>query len=187
MFDIGWSEMAVIALIALIVIGPKELPNAMRSVAKWIHKARSLAREFQSGIDEVVREADLDEARKAFDATKTFDVDQALEDTIDPTGSLRDEAGDLQDAVRSAASAEGGGGKPPGTGEAAEVTPSEPETAESDATEAAGKAEPNGPLHAENPVSIAPPHSLTPPPEEPEAVTSDETSAPGRDGSQPRA
>ena len=45
MFDIGWSEMAVVALIALIVIGPKELPKAMRSLAKWTRKARSMARE----------------------------------------------------------------------------------------------------------------------------------------------
>jgi len=68
MFDIGWSEMAVIALIALVVIGPKELPNAMRIVAKWARKARSLAREFQSGVDDMIREADLDDARKAFDS-----------------------------------------------------------------------------------------------------------------------
>ena len=49
MFDIGWSEMAVVALIALLVIGPKELPNTMRMVGRWTRKARALTREFRSG------------------------------------------------------------------------------------------------------------------------------------------
>ena len=106
MFDIGWSEMAVIALIALVVIGPKELPNAMRIVAKWARKARSLAREFQSGVDDMLREADLDDARKAFDATKTFDIGKVIEDTVDPTGSLREEAEDLRNTARSDGSSE---------------------------------------------------------------------------------
>ncbi len=97
MFDIGWSEMAVVALIALIVMGPKELPKAMRSLAKWTQKARSMAREFQSGIDDMVREADLEDARKAVESAKSFDIGKSVEETIDPTGDLRDEASGLQD------------------------------------------------------------------------------------------
>ncbi len=97
MFDIGWSEMAVVTLIALIVIGPKELPKAMRSLAKWTRKARSMAREFQSGIDDMVREADLEDARKAVDSAKSFDIGKSVAETIDPTGDLRDEASGLQD------------------------------------------------------------------------------------------
>ncbi len=92
MFDVGWIEMAVIALIALVVIGPKELPKAMGSLAKWTRKARSMAREFQSGIDDMVRDADLDDARKAIESAKSFDIGKAVEETIDPTGGLRDEA-----------------------------------------------------------------------------------------------
>ena len=111
MFDIGWSEMAVIALIALVVIGPKELPKLMRSIAKWTSKARGMAREFQSGIDEMVREADLDDARKAIDSAKTFNVGKTLEETIDPTGGMRDEVKDLkQDLTREADDEDGGGG-----------------------------------------------------------------------------
>jgi sec-independent protein translocase protein TatB len=185
MFDIGWSEMAVVALIALIVIGPKELPNAMRSLAKWTRKARSLAREFQSGIDEMVREADLDEARKAFDATTAFDVDKAVEDTIDPTGSLRDEAQELQDTVQSAASVEGGD-EAHGAGEDTEGAPPERETTESGPTEASGEDEEEGAQVIETPVNIAPPHSLTPPPEE-ESAPSEEAPASGSNGSQQRA
>ena len=150
MFDIGWSEMAVIAFIALIVIGPKELPNAMRAMAKWTRKARSLARDFQSGIDDLVREADLDEARKTFDATKTFDIDKAVKDTIDPTGSLREEAKELEDTMRR---------EPEADAAAAE-------TAEGQAVDAAEDTEQAGGSVVEHPVNIAPPHSLKPPPED---------------------
>ncbi len=168
MFDIGWSEMAVIALIALVVIGPKELPNAMRIVAKWARKARSLAREFQSGMDDMIREADLDDARKAFDATKTFDVNKALEDTVDPTGSLRDEADDLRDTAQNAGSSEAETG--------AEAEP-----------EAEPEPEPKGAMVVEHPVSIAPPHSLTPPPEEEAAPAAEEAAVADGDGSEQRA
>jgi sec-independent protein translocase protein TatB len=61
--DIGWSEMAVIALLTLLVIGPKELPRVMRTVGHWLRKAQSLAREFQSGLDQMVQEAELEDAK----------------------------------------------------------------------------------------------------------------------------
>ncbi len=105
--DIGWSEMAVIALLTLIVIGPKELPRVMRSVAHWIRKAQSLAREFQSGLDQMVREAELDDAKKMIDMGRNLNVDKIVEKAIDPTGSVRDEAAELQAAVRDDAPAGG--------------------------------------------------------------------------------
>jgi sec-independent protein translocase protein TatB len=101
MLDIGWSEMAVIALVALIVIGPKELPQAMRAASKWVRKARSLAREFQSGVDDMIREADLEDARKAVQNAKNMDLDKALEETVDPTGEVGSEARDLDRTARS--------------------------------------------------------------------------------------
>jgi sec-independent protein translocase protein TatB len=109
MFDIGWSEMAVVVLIALIVIGPKELPKAMRSIAKWTSKARTMAREFQSGIDEMVREADLEDARKAIESAKSLDIGKAVEETIDPTGGMRDEAKELEEEMAREAVAEDAG------------------------------------------------------------------------------
>ncbi len=189
MFDIGWSEMAVIALIALVVIGPKELPNAMRIAAKWARKARSLAREFQSGVDDMIREADLDDARKAFDATKTFDIDKVLEDTVDPTGSLREEAEELRDTARSAGSSEAEA-KEPGAGETTESTPPENEIEEAGAqleTQPGPEPEPGGATVVKHPVSIAPPHSLTPPPEEGAAPAEDEAAVSDGDGSERRA
>ena len=64
MFDIGYSELLVIALVALVVIGPKDLPNVMRTVGKWVGKARGMARHFRSGIDTMMREAELEEMEK---------------------------------------------------------------------------------------------------------------------------
>jgi sec-independent protein translocase protein TatB len=64
MFDIGYSELLLIAVVALIVIGPKDLPNVMRTVGKWVGKARGMARHFRSGIDTMMREAELEEMEK---------------------------------------------------------------------------------------------------------------------------
>jgi sec-independent protein translocase protein TatB len=61
MFDIGYSELLVIAVVALIVIGPKDLPRVMRTVGQWVGRARGMARHFRSGIDTMMREAELEE------------------------------------------------------------------------------------------------------------------------------
>ncbi len=68
MFDIGGLELLVIAVVALVVIGPKELPGTLRTIAFWVRKARSMAREFQSGFEELTREAELDELRREVNA-----------------------------------------------------------------------------------------------------------------------
>jgi sec-independent protein translocase protein TatB len=88
MLDIGWSEMAVIALVALVVIGPKDLPKAMRAVAFWVRKGRRLASEFHSGIDQILREAELDEARDAIRSAGQINLNREIENTIDPTGDV---------------------------------------------------------------------------------------------------
>jgi sec-independent protein translocase protein TatB len=64
MFDFSWSEIMVIGGVALVVIGPKDLPKALRTAGVLMRRARLLAREFQSSIDEVIREADLEEAER---------------------------------------------------------------------------------------------------------------------------
>jgi sec-independent protein translocase protein TatB len=87
MFDIGWSEMGVIALVALVVMGPKELPNALRTFAYWVKKVRGMAREFQSGVDQLIREAELDEAKKKLQAAST-NLNREIEKTIDPERQL---------------------------------------------------------------------------------------------------
>jgi sec-independent protein translocase protein TatB len=70
MFDIGWSEYAVIAVIALIAIGPKELPGVLRMVGQWVGKARKMAGEFQGQFREAMREAEMADLKKSFDDIK---------------------------------------------------------------------------------------------------------------------
>jgi sec-independent protein translocase protein TatB len=70
MFDIGWSEFAVIAVVALIAIGPKELPGVLRMVGQWVGKARKMAAEFQGQFQEAMREAEMADLKKSFDEVK---------------------------------------------------------------------------------------------------------------------
>jgi sec-independent protein translocase protein TatB len=73
MLDLGWQEFFLIATIAVVVVGPKDLPNVIRAVMQWIRKIRTMAREFQGSIEEIAREAELDEVRRK--ATKLMDQD----------------------------------------------------------------------------------------------------------------
>ena len=70
MFDIGWSELVVIAVVALIAIGPKELPGVLRMVGQWMGKARKMAAEFQGQFQEAMREAEMADLKKSFDEVK---------------------------------------------------------------------------------------------------------------------
>jgi sec-independent protein translocase protein TatB len=70
MFDIGWSELVLIAVVALIVIGPKELPAVLRMVGQWMGKARRMAAEFQGQFQEAMREAEMADLKKTFDEVK---------------------------------------------------------------------------------------------------------------------
>ena len=64
MFDIGWSELLVIAVVAIVVIGPKDLPRVLRSVGKWTGQVKRMARDFQNQFNEALREAELDSIKK---------------------------------------------------------------------------------------------------------------------------
>ena len=66
MFDIGWDELFLIGLVALVVIGPKELPTVLRALGQWIAKARSLAGEFRSHVDDMIRESGVDDMKREF-------------------------------------------------------------------------------------------------------------------------
>ena len=88
MFDIAWSHLAVIALVALLVIGPKDLPRVLRTVGTWVGKARAVAREFQSSLDQMVREAELDEVKRQVEAASNVNLERELENSIDPGGEM---------------------------------------------------------------------------------------------------
>jgi sec-independent protein translocase protein TatB len=97
MFDIGGWEFLVIVVLAIVVIGPKDLPGAIRNVTGWIRRARELARDFQSGLDDIARETELDKVQQ--DIRESIDGDgignaansirKDIEDAIDPDDEIR--------------------------------------------------------------------------------------------------
>ncbi len=91
MFDIGWPELFVIAVLALVVIGPKDLPQALRAVMAVVRKARGLAREFQQGVDEMVREAEISDIKRQFDQVKRLDLEGEVKKAVDPAGTLTED------------------------------------------------------------------------------------------------
>ena len=88
MFDIGWQELFVVAILTVVVVGPKELPRVLRTVMGLVRKARMLARDFQNGLDDVVREADLDDMKKQLGTMANGDIAKTIEDTLDPNGDI---------------------------------------------------------------------------------------------------
>jgi sec-independent protein translocase protein TatB len=87
-FDIGWPELMLIGVVALVVIGPKDLPAALRVAGFWLRKARMLSREFQSSVEQMIRDAELDEMRQDLKKATEFDIDKEFHNTIDPKGEL---------------------------------------------------------------------------------------------------
>ncbi len=102
MFDIGWSEMVFVAIIAVLVIGPKDLPKAIASVGKYVRKARSLARDFQSGMDDLAKEAELDDIKKDLTGGVDFDIKKQVEDAVDPDGNFNKMFDDVKPEITDA-------------------------------------------------------------------------------------
>jgi sec-independent protein translocase protein TatB len=88
-FDIGWIEILVVAVIAIIVVGPKDLPRMMRIVGQWVGKARGLAREFQKSLDDLMRESELEDLRKEVDELRKMNPMEDVKKALDPTDELR--------------------------------------------------------------------------------------------------
>ncbi len=97
--DIGWAELLMIAVIAIVVVGPKELPRMLRGLGKWMSKARAMAREFQSNFDDMMRESELDELRQQVEDLKAnnplMDIKRDLEKSI--SGPVEDIKKSLDD------------------------------------------------------------------------------------------
>src|SRR5215470_16409161 len=123
MFDLGWGKIIIIAVIALVVIGPKELPAVLRTVGQWMGKIRRMAAEFQGQFQEAMREAEMADLKKSIDS-----ITEATRGIGDPLGTVTK---NIESAFTD---------KPatPATPSAL-VTPSEPETtASAPATAAIG-------------------------------------------------
>ena len=88
MFDIGWSELVIIGVVALIVIGPKELPGVLRMTGQWIGKVRRMASDFQGQFQEAMREAEMSDLKQQVDELAGTTRD--LTSDFDPIGSMND-------------------------------------------------------------------------------------------------
>ena len=75
MFDIGWQELLVLAVLAIIVIGPKDLPRAIKTITVWVRKARGMARDLQDGLDDMVRESELNDIKEQANSIMGNDLD----------------------------------------------------------------------------------------------------------------
>jgi sec-independent protein translocase protein TatB len=155
MFDVGWSELLVIGVVALIAIGPKELPGVLRSVGQWVTKIRSMAAEFQGQFQEALREAEVADLKKQVD-----DITGNLNTPFDPTQTIDSNWTPDKPAETTVATA-----PPAGDDSAAPATAAEPA--------------------AEPPVSaVEPPVPAVDPPV-PAAATPEPEVAPNADGSRP--
>ncbi|MEO0908211.1 MAG: Sec-independent protein translocase protein TatB [Pseudomonadota bacterium] len=132
MFDIGAAELLVIIIVAVLVIGPKDMPGAMRSAGRWIGKVRKVSSHFRTGIDAMVREAELEDMEKKWKAQNE------------------------EIMKRSAASAEAAAGAPVMTGPPPASDPVDPDGTSNSSTGSAGgastAAQPAKPVAATMPV-----------------------------------
>ncbi len=96
MLDIGWTEMLMIAVIAIVVIGPRDLPKMLKTVGGWVRKARATVRELQTGIEDMAREAELDEVKKSVESATRMD------DWLDDKAVVKPPAGSSPPAAAAA-------------------------------------------------------------------------------------
>lgn len=89
MFDFAFSEIALVGVVALLVIGPKDMPVAIKTVTDLIKKARRMAHEFQGHVDEMVRDANLHDVRDSLNELRSIDVKGRLLSAVDSDGTLR--------------------------------------------------------------------------------------------------
>ena len=97
MFDFAWSEIALIGVVALVLIGPKDLPVAIRTITALVKKARRMAAEFQTHVDDMVKDADLHEVRDQFREIRNLDIRGTIARAVDRDGTIR---GAMADPIR---------------------------------------------------------------------------------------
>jgi sec-independent protein translocase protein TatB len=131
MFDIGWGELVVIGIVALIAIGPKELPTVLRTLGQYMGKVRRMASEFQGQFQEAMREAELAELKKQAEDLKNSvsDLGNSVSDlgNLDPLDPLADTKKQIESAFDDATTPEL---PKPQTPSAAESEPTPPSTAD---------------------------------------------------------
>ena len=89
MLDFGWTELLMIGVVAVVVIGPKDLPKAMSSLADWVRKLRGLARDFQGQVDDMVKGTELEDVKKAAQGLNKYNVKRQISSVVDPKGQMK--------------------------------------------------------------------------------------------------
>jgi sec-independent protein translocase protein TatB len=101
MFDVGWGELLVIAIVLIVVVGPKDLPRMLRAFGKTTAKMRAMAGEFRTQFDEALKDADLDEVRKTISDARSLNPTNSLREMMNPLRQVGDEIRtSLDDAVK---------------------------------------------------------------------------------------
>lgn len=96
MLDIAWSELLIIVIIAVVVVGPKDLPRMMRVLGRLVGRARAMASEFRMSLDQLAREAELEDIRKKANEMSNLNPGRALEKAIDPDGTIKKAVSDTK-------------------------------------------------------------------------------------------
>jgi sec-independent protein translocase protein TatB len=162
MFGIDSPELLVIAIVALVVIGPKELPNMLRSWGKWMAQMRGMASEFRGHVDEMVRQSELDEVKKQLESAPGLDL-QALDPTKQIKSAIQEGMAEGEKAIAEARSALD---NPLAEPESAPQVAAEPPPAVAEAPSTVAEA-PSTVAEAPSAIAEAPPHAQE---EKPKAV-----------------
>ncbi|MEM5472675.1 Sec-independent protein translocase protein TatB [Hoeflea sp. AS60] len=105
MFDIGWPELLVVAIVLIVVVGPKDLPPMLRAFGRTTKKLRAMASEFRGQFDDALREAELDDVKKTFDSARKLNPMQSIRDAVNPLkDTARDIKSDLEKSVKTPSS-----------------------------------------------------------------------------------
>ncbi|MDP9590725.1 UNVERIFIED_ORG: sec-independent protein translocase protein TatB [Shinella zoogloeoides] len=105
MLDVGWTEILVIAIVLILVVGPKDLPPMLRTFGRMVTKMRGMASDFRQQFDEALREADLDDVRKTIGDAQKLNPLNTIRDAVNPLRQVGDEIkSDLQKSVNSSTS-----------------------------------------------------------------------------------
>jgi sec-independent protein translocase protein TatB len=134
MFDIGWTEMLVIAVVMIVVVGPKDLPKMLRTFGKMTTKMRSMAGDFQKQFNDALKEAELDDVKKSVDALRSMNPANEIKKQLNP---FEKAAADVRAGLQSAMAP-----KPSTSVEPAVPTAHEAEPLKNGATEMPGVAGP---------------------------------------------
>ena len=131
MFHIGASELLVLVIVAIVVIGPKDLPMALRTAGRWVAKMRSVSNHFRSGIETMIREAEMEEMeRKWKEQNERIMRETAAQEAAAAQGQSVDDASDQNDPL------------PAGNADPVMIGPMPPEDKNGEAVPASGTARP---------------------------------------------